>query len=203
MSETTSTRRDALRSIAVSLAAAGAIGEADAQHVHHEVAEVKKAAAGVYKPKVFTPHEWKTLAMLADLIIPADEVSPSATAAGAPEFIDLLANNNERLRTIFTGGLGWLDRECEKRHQALFVNAKPTQQKALLDLIAYRKNAEADPSLLPGIAFFDWARRMTVDAFYTSPLGVKDIGYVGNKGMTTFQVPADALAYALKRSGLG
>ncbi|HBY63622.1 MAG TPA: hypothetical protein DEH78_27670 [Solibacterales bacterium] len=164
MSETT--RRDALRTIGVTFAAAGTVSEADGQHVHHEAAEAKKAAAGVYKPRVFTVHEWKTLSRLADLIVPPDGVSPGATAAGAPEFIDLLASANERLRTIFTGGLGWLDRESEKRHQALFVNAKPEQQAALLDLIAYRKNGEGDASLRPGIAFFDWARRMTVDAFY-------------------------------------
>ena len=52
----------------------------------------------------------------------------------------------------------------------------------------------------PGIVFFDWVRKMTVDAFYTSPIGVKDLGYVGNRAYSKYVVPNEAMEYALKRS---
>ena len=64
-------------------------------------------------------------------------------------------------------------------------------------------NAATDPNLAPGIRFFDWARRMAVDAYYTSPAGVKELGYLGNRGMTDFKVPQEAVDQAMKRSGLG
>ena len=197
MSDTT--RRDLIRSIALS-AVLGGVSAADAQHVHHEVAEVK-AAEGVYKPKVFAEHEYQSLRTLADMIIPADGVSKGALDAGAPEFIDLLCSGNVKLETTYRGGLAWLDVESGKRFQSTFVNAKPEQRAELLDLIAYRKNET--PELAAGIEFFAWARRMVVDAFYTSQIGIEDVGYQGNKGMTTFQVPDSAIQYALKRSGLG
>lgn len=196
MSEPTVSRRDVLRNVAIAATLGGIPLEA-AQHVHHAAAEEKKAT-GVYKPKAFTAHEYKTLQRLSDLIIPADEVSKGALEAGAPEFIDLLSSQSWEMKAVYTGGLGWIDRQMEKRYGAAFVNAKPEQQTALLELIAYRKNDS--PELGPGIRFFEWIRKMVADAFYTSPIGVKDLGFVGNKGMTVFQVPKEALAYAVKRS---
>ncbi len=195
-----STRRQVLREIAVA-ALSAPIPLQSAQHVHRAAAEVKKKTSGVYKPRLFTPLEWAALRRLADLIVPADEVSKGALEAGAPEFIDLLCSNNEELAAIYTGGLAWLDRQIENRHGTVFAEAKAEHQTAILDLIAYRKNMS--PDLGPGIRFFEWARRMVVDAFYTSPIGIKDVGYTGNKGQTTFHVPAAAIDYALKRSGLG
>jgi gluconate 2-dehydrogenase gamma chain len=191
------TRRSVLASIAAALLG-GSLTEAQAQHVHDAVSQVR--ANGPYKPKLLTDHEYATVQRLAELIIPADDVSPSAVEAGAPEFIDLLASGSPEMARIYTGGIGWLDHEMEKRYGSAFVTAQPAQQTAMLDLIAYRKTS--DPGLAPGIEFFDWARKMVVDAFYTSPIGVKDVGYMGNKGMTTFEVPTAAIDYALKRSGL-
>src|SRR4051794_36652811 len=190
-------RRDLLRNAAVATLLGG-VSVASAQHVHDTAAEEKKS--GPYKPKAFNAHEYKTVQRLAELIMPADNVSKSALEAGAPEYIDLLSSQNAELAAIYTGGIAWLDRQMEKRNGATFVDAKPEQQTAMLNLIAYRKNDSAE--LGPGIVFFDWARKMVVDAFYTSPIGVKDIGYMGNKGMTKFEVPAAAIEYAVKRSGL-
>jgi predicted Fe-Mo cluster-binding NifX family protein len=104
------------------------------------------------------------------------------------------------MQAIYTGGIGWIDREMEHRYKTSFVDAKPEQQIALLDVIAYRKNESL--GLGPGITFFAWIRNMVVDAFYTSSIGVKDVGYMGNKGMSKFEVPAEAIEYAVKRSGL-
>jgi predicted Fe-Mo cluster-binding NifX family protein len=67
-----------------------------------------------------------------------------------------------------------------------------------LNLIAYRKNESQE--LGPGIEFFEWARRMVVDAYYTSPIGIKAIGYMGNTAVAKFEVPQEAIDYAVKRS---
>ena len=194
-------RRDLLRNVALSAALGGLTAEA-AQHVHEIAAADKQKTAGVYKPKAFTSNEWAALRRLCDLIFPADSRSKGALEAGAPEFIDLLASHNSEIAAIYTGGLAWLDHEMLMRYGASFASAKPDQQTAMLDLIAYRKTAETQPELGPGIHFFEWARKMTADAYYTSKVGVADLGYMGNKGMTKFEVPAEAIEYALKRSGL-
>lgn len=198
-SKMTASRRSVLRALAAA-ALTGPLPLKAAQHVHHQTAQAKRKADGAYKPKLFNEHEWATLRLLSDYIIPQDEVSPGALAAGAPEYIDLLASHNQELAALYTGGLAWIDRQMEKRYGAPFVKAGRDAQRALLDLIAYRKNDS--PELRPGIRFFDWLRRMVVDAFYTSPVGIKDLGYLGNKGAAQFVVPAESLQYALKRSGL-
>ena len=189
-------RRDLLQSIALSVTLGG-LSPAAAQHVHSLAAE-EKTSSGVYKAKALNPHEYQTLERLADLIVPADEKSPGAVASGTCEFIDLLASQNPRLLEIYTGGIGWLDQAAKRRFSTDFVGAKPNQQTALLDLIAYRKNES--PELGPGILFFDWARRMVVDAYYTSPAGIKAIGYMGNTSVSKFEVPQEAIDYAVKRS---
>jgi hypothetical protein len=193
MSESALSRRDLVRAIALSATALGGFSAEAAQHVHHAAAEERKKA-GSYTPKLFNAGEYRTLDVLAELIM------PGAREAGAKEFIDLLASESAQLANIYTGGLAWLDREMERRYGAKFADASPDQQAGLLDLIAYRKNDS--PELGPGITFFEWARKMVVDAYYTSPQGIAALGYQGNKGMTEFRVPAEALEYAAKRSGL-
>ena len=198
------TRRALLQAIGASLAmgagGAGLLSAQDAAHVHHAVAADR--AKGDYKPKCFTPHEYATLRRLAELIVPADEHSKGALDAGAPEFIDLLASNNKELAAIYTGGMGWLDEQMKQHHQAAFLEAQPAQQTAMLDLIAYRKNEAAHPELGPGVRFFTWVRNMVVDAYYTSKVGMDDLGFMGNTVVAEFHVPEEAVAYALKRSGL-
>lgn len=184
-------RRDLLKTIAAATLAGSIPGDA-AQHVHHEVAETKKAS-GVYKPKAFTDAEFKTIQVLAELI------TPGASQGNAAEFIDLLSSNSDRMKAAWTGGLAWIDRRTERDHKAPFAAAKPEQQTAVLDVIAFRKNADKDGNA-PGVRFFDLARRMVVDAYYTSAAGIKEIGYVGNKGMSTFQVPKEAIEHAVNRS---
>jgi len=194
------TRRDLVR-IAMGVAAAGgAIDMVSAQHVHEAAADVKATDGGVYKPKALNEHEYATLRRLAELIVPEEGDSPSALEGGACEFIDLLCSNNDELAVIYTGGIFWLDRAMQERYSASFVDAKPEQQTAMLDLIAYRRNAQTNPELGPGIHFFSWARMMVVDGYYTSKPGIKDVGYMGNKGMVKFEIPQEAIDYALKRS---
>lgn len=191
-------RRSLLRSAAV----AATLGQLDAetmQHVHQQAAEARKQ--GAYTPRTLNAHEYKTVTLLADLIIPPEGSEPGGAGAGAPEYIDLLSTGSDRMARLWQGGLAWLDAASRQRYNADFLDATPAQRTELLDLIAYRRNDS--PALGPGIEFFEWARRMVVDAYFTSPAGVKALGFQGNTGMEKFEVPAEALTYALKRSPFG
>ena len=195
------TRRDAVRRIGLALIATGAIDRLAAQEIHHLAAIAQSPAAGKdYKPLSFTAAEYKTLERLTDLIIPVENGNPGALAAGAAAWIDTISSENDTLKRIYRNGFAWLDGAMKKRGAVDFVSATPAQQTALLDLIAYRRNDS--PELAPGIEFFAWVRRMTVDAFYTSEIGIKDIDYRGNSPMASYPAPTAAIEYALKRTGL-
>jgi len=193
------TRRDVLRRLGATLMATGVLDRVSAQEVHH-LALAQAGSGGAYTPKALSDHEYSTLVRLTDLVIPIDNGKPGAVAAGAAAWIDMLATENSQLKEIYTKGLAWLDAEMKRRGAADFVSAPPDQQTALLDVIAYRRNSS--PELDPGIQFFTWVRRMTVDAFYTSEIGIADIDYRGNRPQATYPEPTEAIAYALKRSGL-
>lgn len=151
-----------------------------------------------YAPKYFKPHQFRTVRRLGDLIIPADDRSPAASEAGAAEFIDFLCSRNADLAEIFDGGLMWLDDYTRWQYGADFLTAKPEQQQLAVLNLAY--GAEASDQVAAGQPFFDWARRMVVDAYYASPAGVKDLGYAGNVAVSAFSVPQEAVDYALRRS---
>ncbi len=191
-------RRDLLRTVGLALLNAEAVSAQQGRQVH-EAAAGRTAPSGRYQPKALNAHEYATLERLTGLIIPPEGKSPGALEAGAAAWIDMLASENERLKDIYTGGLAWLDRAMLARSGKNFVDAPATGQTSLLDLIAYRRNNS--PELGPGIAFFDWARRMTVDAYYTSKIGIADLDYRGNSPMSKYEVPVEAIQYALKRSG--
>src|SRR5579862_3890616 len=187
------TRRETLAAIAA-MALAGPLELAEAQHVHQATAADAKAAGGMYTPKALTRHEFDSLRALCELIV------PGASKGGAAEFIDLLSSQNPQMSAIYTGGLAWLDEAMKREYSADFLTAKPEERTDMLDRIAYRRNET--PELAAGIRFFAWARRMTVDAYYTSAAGIKEVGYMGNKAVAKFQVPQEAIDYAVTRSGL-
>ncbi|HVM74115.1 MAG TPA: gluconate 2-dehydrogenase subunit 3 family protein [Candidatus Saccharimonadales bacterium] len=183
-------RRDILRNIAVG-AAGGSVLQmipAQAAELAHDLIQKEKASspAGKYKPKYFSPHQYQTLLVLCDTIIPKDETSGGAVEAGAPEFIDLLTSENEEYQGIFGGGLMWLDNFCIDRYEHVFLECTVAQQKETLDLIAYRKNAKTSPELSQGVAFFSKLRNMTCDGFYTSKIGIEDLKYIGNAALAEF-----------------
>jgi gluconate 2-dehydrogenase gamma chain len=170
-----------------------------AQHVHEAVTEVKSLDKGPsYKPKYLNAHEYATLRKLSDLIIPADEHSKGALDAGAAEFIDFLCAANENMAQTYTGGLAWMDEEMQHRFGVAFLNATREQQTKLLDEIAFRKNQI--PANAAGVTFFAWCRGMVIDAFYTSPVGIADVGFMGNQVLASFSVPEEAIRYAIDRS---
>lgn len=173
-------------------ALAGPLSAQQARHVHQEAARDAAASSGVYHPKALTAHEFRSLERLCELIV------PGASKGQAAEFIDLLSSQNPELAAIYTGGIAWLDHYMERTGKATFLEAGRADQNALLDQIAYRRNSTPDRAA--GIRFFDWARRMTVDAYYTSAAGIEELGYLGNKAVTEFKVPQQAIDYALKRS---
>ena len=189
------TRRDALRRIAFALAAAGTLDTASAREVH-QLAAAGAPSSG-YVPGTLTADEYQVLERLVDFIIPAEEGAPGAAAAGCARWIDTIAGGNEELTSIYRNGLAWLDGAMKQRGYSGFAAAPAQEVTALLDVIAYRRNAS--PELTPGIEFFAWARRMTVDAFYTSEVGIKDIGYRGNTALAVYPSPDEAIAYALER----
>jgi len=178
------TRRDVLRTLA-----AGAVGgsvlqviPAKAAEYAHQMVHKEKAAApaGKYAPKFFDAHQYETLRSLCDTILPKDEKSAGALEAGAPEFIDLLASENDEFQVRLGGGLLWLDSRCADDYGKTYLGCTPEQRKEILDLLAYRKNAKKDASLGQGVAFFALLRNMTCDGFYTSKIGIEDLQYIGN-----------------------
>ena len=184
------TRRDILKTLTLG-AAGGSVLQMiplqAAEHVHHMVAQEKMRTPGAkYKPKYFSAHQYQTLVTLCDMIIPADESSGGAVAAGAPEFIDLLTSEDRNYQVRLGGGLMWLDGACVYRYNHTFLECTSEQRRAMLDLIAYRKNADADASLSQGVEFFAFLRRFTSDGFYTSEIGIKDLQYIGNTFVKDF-----------------
>ncbi len=183
-------RRDILRTLAVT-AAGGTVLQvipAEAAAYVHQVVRKEKAAApaGKYTPKYFPAPQYAALIALCDAIIPKDEKSGGAVEAGAPEFIDLLTSENEKYQLRLGGGLFWLDGFCSDRYGKVFLECAPEQKKEVLDLIAFRKNAKQDSALSQGVAFFAFLRRLTCDGYYTSKIGVADLGYIGNTSLHEF-----------------
>jgi len=177
-------RRDVLKSLTVGSLAGSVLRviplEA-AEHAHKMVVQDRAGAAeGAYAPKFFPAHQYQTLRALCETIIPADAECGGAIEAGAPEFIDLLTSENTDYQSKLGGGIKWLDAECTRRFAKPYLDATPDQQKQILDLIAYRKNAVAEPSLAPAVEFFAFLRNLVSHGFFTSKIGIKYLGYKGN-----------------------
>jgi gluconate 2-dehydrogenase gamma chain len=183
-------RRDILKSLTITAVTGSVLRviplEA-AEYAHHLVKAEKAAAeTSVYSPKFFSPHAYKTLQSLCDTIIPSDDEAKGAVEAGAPEFIDLLTSENKDYQVALGGGLMWLDNTCLDRYDKTYLDCTADQQKEILDLIAYRKNAKKDPSLGQGIEFFSFLRKLTADGFFTSEIGINYLGYIGNTFVSEF-----------------
>jgi hypothetical protein len=147
-------------------------------------AEAEKAAKLVresiapYAPTFFTPHEWETVRVLVDIVIPRDERSGSATDAGVPEFMDFMLNERSDGQIPMRGGLAWLDAECRERAGKTFLNSSEAERAAVLDDIAWPKRAK--PQFSQGVAWFNMFRDMTASGFWSSKIGITDLDYRGN-----------------------
>ena len=183
-------RRAVLKSLSTGIVAGSVLRviPLEAAEYAHHVIETEKAddKSGAYSPKFFDAHQYKTLQALCETILPADDDSGGAIEAGAPEFIDLLTSENDHYQSILGGGLKWLDTTCTSRYGNEYLGCTQAQQKEILDLIAYRKNAAQDESLTHAVEFFSFLRNFTADGFFTSKIGIKYLGYKGNTFLTEF-----------------
>lgn len=139
----------------------------------------------------FTPEEMATITVLGDIIIPKDDVSGSASDAKVPEFIEFIVKDMPEHQVPMRGGLRWLDLQCYNRYQNSFKDCNKQQQIEMVDEIAYPKKAK--PEMKQGVAFFNLMRNLTATGFYTSEIGGKDVGYMGNQPNQWNGVPADVL----------
>jgi len=198
-------RRDSLKAIFVSSLATGVLVEAcksddkkvaaindnstvtSLNRMKEEAAHYKEVTSTTF----FTPHEMATITALGDIIIPKDDVSGSASDAKVPDFIEFIVKDKPEHQTPMRGGLRWLDMQCFKRYNNAFVDTTPQQQIEIVDMIAYPKKAAAD--MHQGVIFFALMRNLTATGFYTSEIGVKDVGYMGNRPNQWNGVPDDVL----------
>lgn len=139
----------------------------------------------------FNEHEMATIAVLSDIIIPRDEVSGSATDAKVPDFIEFMVKEKPELQTPMRGGLRWLDMQMARQHGKSFKDCTGQQQIAMVDAIAYPQKAV--PEMKQGVSFFNLMRNLTASGFYTSEMGIKDVGYAGNKPNQWNGVPDEVL----------
>jgi hypothetical protein len=139
----------------------------------------------------FTEHELATVTLLCDIIIPADEVSGSASDAGVPEFIAFIVKDKPEHQVPLRGGLRWLDMQMATRHGKAFKDCSREQQVAMVDAIAYP--SKAAPEMKQGVAFFNRMRNLTATGFYTSKIGIEDLGYMGNRPNQWNGVPDEVL----------
>jgi hypothetical protein len=152
-------------------------------------------------PLTFTSEQRATAAVLCDLIIPADAKSPSASSVGVVEFIDEWVSapyEPQRAdRRVVLEGLQWLDQESRRRFSKPFRQLQSSQQRQVCDDICYLPKAK--PQFKQAAVFFARYRDLTAGGFYTTPQGRKDLEYVGNLPMASFNGPP---AEVLKKVGL-
>ncbi len=184
-------RRDALQhllAVPAGIAIAPDALERAADHVHaaldpqgagRAAGQPGAQPARPYVPKQFTPDEWRLVRMLVDYLIPRDARSGSATDAGVPEFMDFMLGEYASMRTWMRNGLGWMHAESRKRFGKSFVSASDAQRREILDAIAYPKRAASD--VKAGVEFFNNLRNLTASGFYSSRIGIADLGYTGNR----------------------
>lgn len=153
--------------------------------------EIKREKELLAKEKFFTAHEMATITVLADIIIPKDEVSGSAGDAKVPDFIEFIVKDMPDHQTPMRGGLRWLDIQCLKKYEKAFKDCSAVQQIEMVDQIAYPLKAKL--AMKQGVAFFNLMRNLTATGFYTSEIGVKDVGYMGNQPNQWNGVPDDVL----------
>jgi gluconate 2-dehydrogenase gamma chain len=170
---------------------------AEAQQAHEHATAAQAAAKTAFKPKFFTAHEYATVAVLVDLIIPRDDRSGSATDAGVPAFMDFMMIDQPLRQVAMRGGLALVDRLSTDRFGRRFVSASDAQRRQLLDEIAYVSNP--DPGLSHAIVFFSSFRDLTATGFWTTRIGVADLQYSGNVFVSEWNGCPEA---ALKKLGV-
>ncbi len=162
---------------------------------------VKRYRSGDLWSLTLSAEQLATAGALCALIIPADARSPSAAQLNVHLFIDEWISapypRHQKDREQVLEGLVWLDADATKRFKKAFASLTEAQQRAICDPISWPEKAR--PELQAQAKFFSRFRDLTADGFYTTPEGMKDLGFVGNKPSATFDGPPIA---ALKKAGL-
>ncbi len=139
----------------------------------------------------FTEEEMKKLEVLVDIIIPADEISESASQAKVPDFIEFMAKDQPSYQTPLRGGLMWLDHQASERFTKPFLDISPKERMEIIDDIAWPDNVAKE--FEAGVRFFNVLRNLTVTGFYTTEVGFKDLGYLGNRPNVWDGVPQEVM----------
>jgi hypothetical protein len=194
-------RRTVLRSLIAAPVAAGLAWTDAEASIAAELAQAAAAKGVPFKPKFFTAHEWDTVRQLVDIVIPRDERSGSATDAGVPEFMDFTMVDQPGRQTAMRGGLAWLDTEARRRFDKTFAASADAERRAILDDIS--GHGEPPARLTHGAAFFRNFRDLAATGFWTSKIGIEDLGYVGNTFVAEWTgCPADVLRkFGVTRAG--
>lgn len=152
---------------------------------------MKAYKAGDYWPLTFTEAQRRAVIALEDLVMPADERSPSASAVGVTDFVDEWVSapypDNVRDRKTIVGGLAWLEGESRKRYGAGFADAAEGQRQALCEEMSLEAPEHAEAGTAS--RFFRRFRDLVAVGYYTTPEGMKEIGYVGNLPLARFDGP--------------
>lgn len=139
----------------------------------------------------FSEDEMQKLEILVDIIIPADEISESASQAKVPDFIEFMAKDQPTYQTPLRGGLMWLDHQANERFSKPFLNISTKERMEIIDDIAWPEKASKESAT--GVRFFNVLRNLTVSGFYTTEIGFKDLGYLGNRPNVWDGVPQEVL----------
>lgn len=198
-------RRDSLKALGLTALSTGVLLQAcksdsatdqtevaakDSKQPGREAFEVERDKA-LNAAKFFNDHEMATITVLADIIIPKDGKSGSASDAKVPDFIEFIVKDIPSHQTPMRGGLKWLDIQCLSRYGKTFKDASAEQQIDMVDDIAYPNKVK--PGMAQGVAFFNKMRDLTASGFFTSEMGVKDVEYLGNTPNQWRGVPEDVL----------
>jgi hypothetical protein len=184
-------RREVLKILLAAPAATFTWSEAEAMQAT-AAAQTAKAASQPFVPKFFTATEFKLVRLLADIVIPKDERSGSASDAGVPEFMDFMMIDQPARQVAMRGGLAWLDHECQQRFDKIFLDCSDAERSAVLDEVAWP--AKAKPEYAHGVAFFSNFRDLTAAGFWTTRMGIDDLQYLGNRSVARWNgCPEEAL----------
>ncbi|MEO6760036.1 MAG: gluconate 2-dehydrogenase subunit 3 family protein [Saprospiraceae bacterium] len=132
----------------------------------------------LFAEQFFNKHELATITVLVDIIIPRDALSGSASDAGVPAFIEFMSKDKPELQTPLRGGLNWLDTQSKRRFEKIFVEITDPQRLQIVEDIAYPERKK--PGMSQGTAFFSLMRNLTASGFWSSEIGIRDLGYQGN-----------------------
>ena len=157
--------------------------------VPKEVERDKKVRSDIF----LNEHELTTIAVLCDIILPATPTAGSATDAKVPEFIEFIVKDMPYHQLPMRGGLMWLNIESNRRFNKEFAAASNAQQIEIVEDIAYPDKDGTKSDLAPGIKFFNLMRNLTLTGYYTTKMGVDDLGYVGNFPNVWDGVPEEIL----------